>query len=68
MRRCRHRTVTRQRSAINAAARKAVAEFERIAAARTQSAQLMSGRLEDPVTEVDTLNRRYGIKECSGGN
>jgi hypothetical protein len=54
--------------AINAAARKAVAGFERIAADRTQSLRLMSGRLDDPATEVDALNRRYGVDKCGGGN
>ena len=54
--------------AINAAARKAVTGFERIAADRSQSLRLMNGRLDDPATEVDALNRRYGVDKCGGGN
>jgi hypothetical protein len=54
--------------AINTAARKAVTGFERIAANRAQSLRLMRGQLDDPATEVDALNRRYGVDKCGGGN
>jgi hypothetical protein len=54
--------------AINAAARKAVRGFERIAADRSRSYALMLGKAPDPATEVDALNRRYGIEKCGGGN
>ena len=53
--------------AINAAARKAVANFEGIAADRSKSRALMLGKADDPATEVDTLNRRYGVDKCGGG-
>jgi hypothetical protein len=53
--------------AINAAARKAVAGFEGIAADRSRSHALMIGKAADPATEVDTLNRRYGVDKCGGG-
>ena len=53
--------------AINAAARRAVAEFSRIASDRSRSAALMRGAEPDPAKKVDALNRRYGIDKCGGG-
>ena len=54
--------------AINSAAKKAVAGFKRIAVDRSRAHALMLGKASDPATEVDTLNRRYGIEKCGGGN
>lgn len=52
--------------AIDAAGEEAVAEFERIAADRKESAALMSGQTPDPAIEVDRLSGEYGIDECAG--
>jgi hypothetical protein len=45
-----------------------VTGFEQIAVDRSQSQRLMSGRLDDPATKADALDRRYGIDKCGGDN
>jgi hypothetical protein len=52
--------------AIDDAGQKALAEFERIAAERDESVELMSGQIPDPATEVDRLSGEYGLDECAG--
>jgi ABC-type phosphate/phosphonate transport system substrate-binding protein len=52
--------------AIDDASAEAVAEFEGIAADRSESAALMSGQIPDPATEVDRLSGEYGLTECAG--
>jgi hypothetical protein len=52
--------------ALNAAGRAALAEFKRIAAQPSRSADLMLGRIADPAKEYDARSRRYGIANCGG--
>jgi hypothetical protein len=55
-------------AAINAAAEEAAAGFEEAAASPEAARALMTGETPEPATEVDQLNREYGVEECSGGN
>jgi len=52
--------------AINEAGRRMVSGFERIASSKAGAHALMLGQIPDPATEVDTLNRRYGVDQCVG--
>jgi hypothetical protein len=52
--------------ALNAAGAEALAEFRRIAAKQSRSADLMLGKIPDPAADYDARSRRYGIAKCGG--